>query len=158
MLFRSGPSQIAASETCSDRYTTSAGQSIPSSTVAIIDYDTKDWSSHGSVTTGSTWKFTAPISGIFDVAAICRYASASMTNASNYVLYVYKNGSVYEVLSELKISVSQTFTVFLSGSTLIKMLAGDYIDIRTSHDESTSRTLHTSVTYTAVKINRVGNY
>src|SRR3989304_3585101 len=60
----SGPAQIAASETVSARYTTAAGQSIPNNSNTVIDFGTKDFDYTGSVTTGASWKFTAPISGL----------------------------------------------------------------------------------------------
>ena len=33
----------------------------------MIDFGTKEYDSHGAVTTGGSWKFTAPVSGTYRI-------------------------------------------------------------------------------------------
>lgn len=73
----SGPSQIAASETVSARYSFSGTQTLTGGN-DIVDFATKDFDTHGAVTgNGSgingTWKFTAPVSGQYEMYIMCDF-------------------------------------------------------------------------------------
>lgn len=72
----SGPSTIAASETIAAAYSTAAGQSIPNSSGTLINYGTKDYDTHGAVTTGiGVWNFRCPISGKYQINAYLGFAA-----------------------------------------------------------------------------------
>lgn len=112
----SGPSQIASSETVAAKYVITTGASTTANTP--YNYETKEFDTHNSVTTGvGTWKFTSPISGIYNVS-VKSYAGDS-------ILRLYKNGTLYELLT----TVTNADGVH-SGSTLIALNAGEYIDAR----------------------------
>lgn len=101
-------------------YYASAATQTPGAN-AQINYDTKIIDTHGAVTTGAgAWKFTAPVSGTYSIAETTNYASGT----SGYVR-LYKNGTPYTYLHLF----SSTFAV-APGSTLINLIAGDYIDVR----------------------------
>lgn len=85
-----------------------------------INFDTLMYDTHGAVTTGASWKFTAPVSGYYDVKCV------SSTNNTAYSLRVYKNGSANQVITGVpNTSAFQTF-----GSSKISLTAGDTIDLR----------------------------
>lgn len=153
----SGPSQIAATESVQCRYKTAAGQSIPTTSFTTVDFETKDFDSHGAVTTGTGWKFTAPISGVYRVSSIVTWDNLSFTVGKDTELRLRKNGSDYAGLDIRVIDATQTFYRNVHGETLVNLLAGDYIHIVCYQNEGT-RTLMTSAIFNWVTINRVGNY
>lgn len=154
----SGPSQIAASESVSARYKTAAGQSIPITTGAIVDFGTKDWDSHGAVTTGGSWKFTAPISGEYQINSSIRW-DGSFTINNTVFARLYKNGVAGDTVSLTTIpSTGSTNNLNNFGSIRIKLLAGEYIQLYAVHQEGTAKTLFANAISNWVEINRVGNY
>lgn len=150
----SGPNQIAASESVYARYTTATGQVIANNSIDILNFNIKDRDSHNAVTTGASWKFTAPISGMYRVSSGTMNAG---TVSSGYIsLMLYKNGTLY--------SSGPSDIAFSAGSQgngmsdSVYLLQGEYIDVRFYNNATTStRTLNASSTYNFVSIERVGN-
>ena len=97
----------------------SGSVSATASTAAPVQWNTLQYDTHGAVTTGSGWKFTAPVSGIYRVN--CTLNSTSGAQA----LAVYKNGSITPTIIG-DVNTTQN----LSGSGTIYLLSGEYIDIR----------------------------
>jgi hypothetical protein len=147
----SGPAVIAASETVSAKYFVSTNQSGASGTQ--INFDSKVFDSHGAVTTttagsNGTWKFTAPVSGKYNVS-ICIY-STSNPGTTDYTAYL--NGSANTFLSSI---ANGTSSQRLTGSTLMQLNAGDFIDIR---PDASNTIQGSSVPYTSsISIHRIGN-
>lgn len=155
----SGPATIAASETIAASFQSSAGQSIVNGSNVIVDFGTKVYDTHGAVTTGAAWKFTAPISGTYSVGAYVRYANSLAWTQGGYVsALLYKNGVSYST-ADTAIQTTATLAQGPSAGSYdeIKLLAGEYLDIRTAHGETTARGLVTAVTLVRVVIKLVGN-
>lgn len=153
-----GPQTIAASESINARYTTDAGQSIPHNAAdAIINFEDVTFDSHGSVTTGAAWKFTAQASGLFNVLAAIRFASDNFTAGNLLVIYIYKNGSIYS-RKFVQIQVTQAQTPELSIIDDVKLNAGDYVDVRVYQNGGGARLLYVDTNCNYVSIKRVGNY
>jgi len=112
----SGPSQIAASEKIIAKYGVSANRSTDSSTP--INMDTRIIDTHGAVTTGASWKFTAPRAGPYRVSA-----ALEMTTSTG-LLSVYKNGVDNSFMGQFGAAVGG------GGTTIVQLIAGDYIDFR----------------------------
>lgn len=74
------------------------------------------------VTTGASWKFTAPVTGTYAGLELINYSSGTAGNMT-----LYKNGSFYEYVGEYSSSIS-----FVPMPFSINLSAGDYIDIRPS--------------------------
>jgi hypothetical protein len=128
------------------RYTSMAAQSIPTATVTIVDFDDMDFDTHGLVTTGANWKFTATQQGYYRASARVNYSTLGTTN--NYNLYLYKNGS----------SVARFYgggDGTLQGTETVFLLPGDYIDFRTDQDTAGSVALAGAVDSVGVSIERV---
>jgi hypothetical protein len=154
----SGPSQIAASETVAARYKTSAAQSIPNATNTIVNFGTSDFDTHNATTTGASWKFTAPISGTYRVSAVVQYGSGNYNPGTLFESNLFKNGAAYASLGFVtKETGTATVTPTLTGSTLIQLNAGDYIDIRTYQNNGGNSPLSASAIYNHINIERVGN-
>lgn len=112
------PQTIAATDPISCSYYCSTNKSA--STTTPIDFDTKEWDSHGAVTTGSGWKFIAPASGEYEVKGLA-YATSSAVG-----LIIYLNGSIEKLIGETAASY------YVPGvfSSSFKLKAGDYIELR----------------------------
>jgi hypothetical protein len=152
----SGPSAIAASESVYARYTASGATSVTNGGTTIIDFASKDFDSHGSVTTGASWKFTAPVSGVFNVSASVAMSNASWTAGNDWSINVYKNGSnhqrIFYYVEQATFANAQPSG---SGSTLVRLNAGDYVDIRCTNTGTTANTL--TGTNVGISIHRIGN-
>ena len=141
----SGPSTIAVTDTVACSYWASANTSTSTSTP--VNFDSKVFDTTGSVTTGSGWKFTAPISGKY---LITGYVNLSGTGGINGQLY--KNGSTYSVLCWLPTGAAESF------SYTINLLAGDYIDIRTTGAATiTGNATQSNAASSNIQIARIGN-
>lgn len=84
------------------------------------NFDYKYFDTHNAVTTGLGWKFTAPVSGIY------RVSTTGLVSTTVADIAVFKNGALYIVLTDW------STTLFMSGSGLVALTAGEYIDIRST--------------------------
>ncbi len=130
----SGPSQIASTESVNARYTTAAGQSITNGSTTILDFGTKVWDSHNAVTTGASWKFTAPVAGKYRVAFNVLMAAPYGTVQVN----LYKNGSTF---SELYRNLTSNQNMWF-GTDLVNLLAGDTVDVRLINNHGSTVSLN----------------
>jgi hypothetical protein len=139
-----GPSSIAATDTVAASYWLSAN--FAASTTVPINFDSKEFDYQGSVTTSATaWKFTAPIAGLYQVTGFIDTSSAA-------AFQIYKNGSNYKLIGYDN-GASQS-TAF---ATSLKLLAGEYIDLRPSGSVTITGGTLASVG-TQIQIIKVGNY
>lgn len=157
----SGPSVIAASESVNARYTSAAGASIPNGgTPTVVNFDTKDYDSHGAVTSGAAWKFTAPVPGIYRVSTNVRYGNGQNWSGGTAVsAQLYKNGAI---AWNNDMGMQATIAAWGAGPTsafsgTVRLLAGEYFDIRTAHGEASARALVAAGTLVWVTVERVGN-
>ena len=150
----SGPSQIAASEVVAARYTSNTGQ-VMSNTGEIADFEDVDYDTHGAVTTGASWKFTAPISGHYSVKSSALISSRSYTNGQYISIRLRKNGSYHTVIRRWESpDAGYTGYVHLNGSTDVFLNSGEYIDLYYLGDVDGTRT--TDATYNNISIHRIG--
>lgn len=114
-----GTSQVLSSETDTRvvyaKYQLAGAVSV--STTQQINYATKIKDSHGAVTTGSGWKFTAPVPGTY------RVSTAIAVGTSNCTLMLSKGGVVDSILG------SASTTAYQGGSQNIDLNAGEYISV-----------------------------
>lgn len=143
-----GPSQIASSESVNASYYSTNGQSITATTDNLINFNTIVFDSHNAVTTGASWKFTAPISGVYEVKVANYVVLASATHYGTLFVNGVSNIRITEDIA--------TATPALSvGSGLVKLKAGDFIDYRLNPSATT--TLNTAAGLNYISITRVGN-
>ena len=153
-----GPDQIQASDFVGARYNQSSGQSISNNTLTIVDYSTKSYDATGSVTTGASWKFTAPISGIYKINSKTVFGTGSMNAGTRLFMDLYKNGSQFSRLNDYEVEVTAASFRELAGEDSIPLLAGDFIDIRINQDNGTTEALASDSAQNFITINRIGNY
>jgi hypothetical protein len=149
----SGPSAITATETVAARYYTGAAPSI--SNGSIVNFVTKDYDTHNAVTTGASWKFTAPISGKYSIKAILS-TSVSVNSMDRWFLMIYKNGSLAQYIGVSRAWATTTAILNPFGSCEINLNAGDYIDLRVDSTTATA-SLTVSDETNWISIVRVGN-
>jgi hypothetical protein len=138
----SGPSVVAASEAVYAQYYVSAA-SFTSSPTIPVNYDTKVLDSHNAVTTSATaWKFTAPVSGVYEVTG--NFWTAVQ-------LLLYKNGTSYQTLSY------DQGAYVVPGSAFVRLNAGDYIDVRNSSSSAVSGGSQTSAISAVFQVKRISS-
>ena len=137
-----GPNQIAATELIAASYYMSASGTY--STTAPINFDTKEYDSHGSlVTTGVSWKFTAIAAGLYSVGG-----SIDLTSGASVILY--KNGSAYK---RVGYDIGSTDASYYG---TVRLAVGDYIDIRPSASVTVNGSGTLAASPTNINIIRVG--
>jgi len=137
------------------RYSTSAGQSIATATTSIIDFGTRNYDTVGAVTTGGSWKFTAPKSGYYRVTISSYYANSTFTAATTVLYTLFKNGTDYSRLALAIIFTTASQSPGGNASDTVYLSKGDYIDVRTSHGEAGPKTLNTNVVNNYIDIEEV---
>ena len=151
----SGPSAIAANEVVAARYKSSASQSFASGATDIINFSTADFDTHGAVTTGASWKFTAPVAGKYQVNA--NTAIGAATDGGARQLYIYKNGAVWSQTLQEKQSTTSV-AMYVPISDIVPCNAGDTIDLRYSQNSGGSLSFSGMATRIWVSIAKIGNY
>jgi hypothetical protein len=112
------------------RYQTDAGQSLTTGVSAIINFEDKTFDDFGTVTTGGSWKFTAPKTGYYRVSSSILFNnSATWSLDEPLALYLNKNGTLYATLMQYAAAGSVTSNLGLNGSTIVRLNKGDYIHL-----------------------------
>lgn len=156
---QSGPSAIAASESVNARYVTTAGASIPNTGDNIVDFATIDYSSHGNVTTGAAWKFTANISGKYSLKAMLTFQSAAYGVGDVLRMAIFKSGVLHQYISRTPIMTTTAILANTVGDGEIRLLAGEYIDLRILNNRTAGATnLTTTAGENWISIKRIGEY
>jgi hypothetical protein len=148
-----GPSLPQPTETVAARYTTVAGQTCTTGSTCILNFGTMDYDTHGAVTTGASWKFTAPNPGKFRV--IAGFTTDAATAVTPTQLQLFKNGSLFDQLDYRIAPASSRVSAY--GTTEINLIQGDYIDTRWINGDSNTRTMINSAGFNHIEIIKVGN-
>lgn len=120
------------------RYTVDTGAQDVHTAGTIVRFDTKVFDTHAAVTTGASWKFTAPVSGIYRLSSNIFLNSGGSSDLSGFDPNLYVNGVSDQVLSNgVPSTGNSTTNGTFSASTLVELLAGEYIDIRPANSTGT---------------------
>jgi hypothetical protein len=150
------PQSIATNEIVAARYTSASGQTIPNVTSTVVNFNTKEYDTHNAVTTGTNWKFTAPVAGFYNVSSHVLYSSFTSGGIGTVSLSISKNGSFYcDIGRSLFYSESGGTFKVAYGLTDIRLNAGDEINISTYNNSGASRTLYNDSNYVWVAIHKV---
>lgn len=141
------------------RYSTAVAQAIANGTDTIVDFGTKDFDLAGSVTTGASWKFTAPSFGYYKVSCLVEFTNGGgWSNVGNEESFIslYKNGSSqYRIASIQAQAAHGNYVALPCASTTIPLSAGDYIDLRIYQSSGASLNLLGSAIANWIAIERV---
>lgn len=121
------------------RYTSDAQNSY-GATDTVVDYEDADYDTHGAVTTGASWKFTAPAAGYYMISGAVGFESASYSAGDLVWLMLYKNGSALSVLSFWRAQAAYTDFVYGAGAAVVYLDAGEYVDLRTQNERGSTQT------------------
>jgi hypothetical protein len=113
---------------------------------APIDFSTQEFDTNAAVTTGAAWKFTAPSQGLYLITGAINF----ITSAAGVKLY--KNGSAYKHLG------FDSTTMDGSYSGTVRLLAGDFIDIRPSASTTVGGGALSADSTSNINIVKIGNY
>jgi hypothetical protein len=151
----SGPATVAMSEQIVAVYQTAAAQTLTTATTTTIDFGTKVIDTHGAVTTGASWKFTAPRSGFYDVKVHVSFASAAWT-AGNYLEQSIRKNSTATAFLIKGIEASLTTYMSAQISTTVQLVAGDTIDYQIYQNSGGNRSLLNGATYNEITVRSRG--
>jgi len=126
------PQTIGQSELVSATFSSDAGQSIPDSTVTILDFEDVSNDTHGAIATGASWKFTAPYAGKYTASVFIQLNSDNNWEANEQMrVMLYKNGSEEKRIDLKSMAATLTsYTMTVGGSASIDLVAGDEINFR----------------------------
>lgn len=123
------------------RYFTTVTQTLPTGT--IINFVSKDYDTHGAVTTGvGTWKFTAPVPGYYTVSYMAEMQSIAASAGQFTTGRLYKNNGPVQYIGLDYADATNTIPRVNTGTAGIYLNAGDYIDIRLEETLGTDPTLN----------------
>jgi hypothetical protein len=131
---------------CAARMWLSANQTIATGTITKIAFDSYTLDTHGALDVVTNRRFTAPLSGNYEISAIGAYAAGG---TAQRVIYIYKNGSSF---CQVNIPGNASAISSPMVTSLIALSAGDYIEIFTFQDTGSNATLNGSgATYVSIK-------
>jgi len=141
------------------RYTSNAGQSIPTG-VQIINFEDVVTDTHKCVAIGASWAFTAPKTGLYDVKASVRMNGGTFNSGEYIELTIYKNGSAFANIDKFVAGASDIANngQLLAGSDDVPLAEGDTLDVRINNGIGTTETLDTSATENHISITFKGSY
>jgi hypothetical protein len=152
----SGPAQISSSDSVSVRYSGTTGQSLTTS-ATNVPFQTKNWDSHGN--SYASGIFTAPMSGTYSIASRIAF---TLNGSQGHGVYmsVWVNGSLYTYLDSPVIqTASVSYGTSLGGSTTVKLLAGQTVEIKIERSSGqTANNISTATNENFIAIDRTGNY
>jgi hypothetical protein len=151
----SGPAVITATDTVAARYLNTSGQTVTQPTVTILNYAVVDYDTTNSVTTGASWKFTAPVSGKYLITGMVTTQNASQVAGNRWIGAIYKNGSYNQTAGLRRFDATLTASLDFNFVGTISLLAGDYIDFRI--DPNVTASLSTTSGNNWIAIERIGN-
>lgn len=136
-------------------YNTGAGASIANTGSPILNFDNKVKDTHNAVTTGASWKFTAPESGFYHVSF--NYAFVDFTRASNFRISnsINVNGSQRLHFLWEDGASSVTSRIGAGGDGLVYLNKGDEVDLSVDQNNSGSIALEAVEEWNNISIYRV---
>ena len=166
----SGPSAIAASETVAAVFSSAAGNSISHNVITFLDFPTQLVNTHGAVvgagsgnntTYTNTWRFVAPIGGLYNVSTtVTILQSSGVTTNLECLSIILKNGNTQVHGSRIVMPTTSGGSPYGSSvSSIVRLSAGDAISIGgyQFNGAGTSRNQEANPSANFVSIVRVGN-
>lgn len=118
-------------------YNRDASQTLARNTDAIPDASTMVVDTHSAVTTGASWAFVVPAGqgGVYQVSAALGFIPNVTT--SRVQLHIFLNGSKTRALAT-QLSTNAQATHVVSGSSALKLVPGDSINVRANIADTTT--------------------
>jgi hypothetical protein len=131
---------IIRSTYCAAIYNTSAGQSIPSGTGTVVNFDTQELDTDSAVATGAGWTFTCPTGkgGLYHVSAVVGFGTF---NASSTLFTGVFVSSTEKHRSNRYLAGATDAVPYVSLSADVVLAAGDTVQIKVLHQAGVNKTL-----------------
>lgn len=138
--------EASDAKTIAARYMTDTAQTIPASTYTIVNFDTVDFDELLLVTTGASWKFTAPVGGYYQINVFVEITFASaITTGKTFYTAIYIDGSPKSIIAHWhQLTSSVNSDAHMNGSELVYLAKDSYVDVRVWHNMTSSGTLETN--------------
>lgn len=138
-------------------YSTNTAQSLTTET--IVDFEDVVSDPRSLVTTGASWKFTAPENGVYHIFTKVQINSTGFDLGEQITLAVFKNGSIFRVIYAYEIDTSdgtaQALFLGAQGGTHVSLAATDYIDVRYTQTSGAGTNTFTNGTQNFVSIYKI---
>lgn len=135
-------------------YDTNTAQAIVDSTDQQIDYEDRVIDTHGAVTTGASWAFTAPKAGVYEVAASVNVEST--LDAAEFLSFrLFKNGSGHRYFARHVAVAAFTEILTLNGTAVVSLAAGDTVSARITHNAGGNRATSATNEFNHIAIREV---
>lgn len=141
------PTTISATELVASIHGTTSQTITAGGTRFIVDASTKLLDTHGLVTTGASWKFTAQYPGLYEVKYVSSHASVTLTTGASLNAELYKNGSFYKPVAIYAHQAATATSPTISGSVNVWLNSGEYIDVRESVGGSVNAVINDATIY-----------
>lgn len=152
------PQTLMGGEVVAARYSSDSGQSIPDGVETIINFEDKDVDTHSAVTIGASWKFTAPISGMYSYSATINIeVNNGFDEGEDWGIRAFKNGVRHLVSKSLMQASPVTFADQMSTTVTgtVYLAQGDTFDFRARQATAASRSLTTTTGFNAASIFKI---
>lgn len=99
---------------------------------AQINFLNKIEDTHSATTVGSSWKYTCPIGGIYEVNVYIETNLGQYNQWDNIALDLFKNGQNFKRLGQktYEAAVATSYPTRLIGTGEVRLNTGDFIDVR----------------------------
>lgn len=124
--------------TAKARYTRSSAQTISVASATILDASTKTYDTLNSVTTGASWKFTAPRSGYYKAVCTVQYVARAYAAGNAALIQLFKNNSFVSQGAVTEAETTTSIIIATNHVDTIYLSKGDYIDFRAYNEGSVS--------------------
>jgi hypothetical protein len=146
---RQSPTTISATELVSAIYGTTSQSITNGGTRFIVNASTLVEDTFNAVTTGASWKFTAPMAGLYEIKYVAAHSSVTLTTGASLEAEVYKNGVLYKPIARYAQQAATAVSPLLSGAVNVRLNSGDYVDVREAVGGSVSATISDATIYIA---------
>jgi len=137
----------------------SAVQSITTATPTLISFDQEDFDTdgfHDNVTNNSRITIPSGKDGYYVVAWQAAWSQVDSSGASGYQLYMTKNGSTQIMTNNWRNTGTTPDLAVQNGTTILNLVAGDYITLSCRQDSGSSRNILSSSYQTFFTVAKVG--
>lgn len=121
-------------------YETGTAHTLTNNTDKLIDFGTKVIDNLNCVTTGASWKFTAPKDMRLEVITRMRGGNNTYLTTQNLIARLYKNGSLHREFGRIY-GNGAAINVSVGGSVILDLVAGDYIHVTLLQNSGSDQSL-----------------